>query len=259
VEDVRMKVIAIANQKGGVGKTTVTLNLGAGLAELGRRVLMIDLDPQASLTLTTVGESSGNCVAEVIGATHPGTRSLADVIRPVSEQLDIAPGGMTLAVSEIGLITRMNREGILKKALAAIDGYDVVLIDCGPTMGLLVENALNATDGVIIPTLATGMDKRGVDIFHESVAAVRSELNPELEILGLVINQFDPRLKLHNATLADIHNSNLTVLAVIGRSVQAASTVGEGQPLTRGKLAGQFQVLTARINEWLNGRPVGTV
>lgn len=246
-----MKILAIANQKGGVGKTTVTLNLGAGLAERGYRVLLIDLDPQASLTLATVGESSGQCVAEVIGATQPGTLRLKDVIRPVRERLDIAPGGMTLAVSEIGLITRKGREGILKKALSSINGYDLILIDCGPNLGLLVENALTATHGVIIPTLPTNLDTRGVNIFCESLAAVQSELNPELEILGLVINQFDQRLNLHNATLAAFQVGSLPVLSVIGRSVHVASSIGDGQPIAHGKLAVQFQELTEKVEKWL--------
>jgi chromosome partitioning protein len=250
-----MKVIAIANQKGGVGKTTITLNLSAGLAELGRRVLMIDLDPQASLTLATVGESSGHCIAEVIGATQPGTMKLEDVIRPVKERLDLAPGGITLSVSELGLITRMGRESILKKTLSGVNGnYDVVLIDCSPTLGLLVENALNATDAVIIPTLPTTIDTRGVSIFLESVAAVQSELNPDMEVLGLVLNQYDRRLKLHNATVEELQNQNINVLAVISRSVQAASTMGEGLALTHGKLAGQFQELTLKIDQWLDGK-----
>ncbi len=249
-----MKVIAIANQKGGVGKTTLALNLGVGLAGLGRRVLMIDLDPQASLSLATVGESSGNCIAEVIGSTHPGHKTLKEVIRPIADSLDLAPGGLTLSVSEIGLITRMGREGILKKVLNGLDSYDVVLIDCGPTLGLLVENALNAADGVIIPTLPTPLDIRGVRIFQESLLAVKSELNPEVELLGLVVSQYDNRLNLHRQTLAELEGGELPVLAVIGRSIQAASTVGEGKALTRGKLADQFAELTQKINLWLDGR-----
>jgi len=251
-----MKIIAIANQKGGVGKTTIALNLGAGLAQMGRRVLLIDLDPQASLTLATIGECSGNCMSEVIGATHPGTLNLSDVIRPLGQGIHLAPGGLALSVSEIGLIARMGREGILKKALAGIDGYDVILIDCGPTLGLLVENALNAADGVLIPTLPTPMDLRGVNIFVETLEAVRSELNPELHTLGIIVSQFESRLRLHNASLEELRNGKLPILAVIGRSVQAASTTGEGQPLTRGKLAGQFHELSLKIDSWLDGRPI---
>jgi chromosome partitioning protein len=252
-----MKVIAIANQKGGVGKTTVTLNLATGLTNLGYRVLMIDLDSQASLTLSTVGESSGKCIAEVIGATQPGTLRLTDVIRPVSEGLDLAPGGTTLAISEIGLITRLGRENILKKVLSDISGYDLVLIDCGPTMGLLIENALCAADGVIIPTLPTALDLRGASTFQQSLSDVRSELNQDLEILGIVINQFDWRFILHNAILKEFQAGTIPILAVIGRSVMAASTVGKGQAITKGKLADQFDGLTTSISNWLNDGSIG--
>lgn len=247
-----MKTIAIANQKGGVGKTTLSINLAAGLADIGRKVLLLDLDPQASLTLATVGERSGQCMAEVIGGSLPGALAIKDILLPLKENLDLAPGGLSLSISEIGLITRMGRENILKKALVGAGPYDVAIIDCGPSLGMLVENALNVADGVLIPTLPTPMDRRGVSIFLESLNAVRNELNPSLEILGLVICQYDQRLKLHQQMLEEFRASELPQLAVIGRSVEAARTVGEGKPLSSGRLLPQVQDLTAKIDFWLN-------
>ncbi|MFN7036236.1 MAG: ParA family protein [Bellilinea sp.] len=250
-----MKTIAIANQKGGVGKTTLSINLAAGLAEAGRNVLLIDLDPQASLTLATVGESSGQCIAEVIGGSLPGALSMAEIIRPLKPNLDLAPGGLSLSISEIGLITRLGRENILKKALSGVNGYDATILDCGPSLGLLVENALNAADGVLIPSLPTPVDKRGVSIFLDSLNAVKNELNPSLEILGLVICQYDQRLKLHQQMLEEFRASGLPLLAVIGRSVEIARTVGEGKPLSSGRLLPQMQDLTAKVDFWLsNGK-----
>ncbi len=247
-----MRNICIANQKGGTGKTTTALNLGAGLAALGRRVLLLDLDPQSSLTQATAGDCAGASLADVLGDTQPGRRALADIIRPISAGLDLAPGDLALSNSELGLVTRMGRETILKKALGKLAGYDVILIDCAPSLGLLVVNALTACDAVITPTLPSALDLRGLALFLGSLEAIKSELNPGLELLGVLVCQFDNRLTLHRAALEDLRAGGLPVLPVIiGKSVQAATSAGAGEPITRGALAGQYNQLAEYVNQWL--------
>lgn len=246
-----MAIIAIANQKGGTGKTTTALNLGAGLAALGRRVLLIDLDPQSSLTHATAGDCAGASMADVLGDTAPGRRRTSEIIRAISPGLDLAPADLALSNTELGLVTRMGRENILKKILAPA-AYDVILIDCAPSLALLTVNALTAADAVICPTLPTALDLRGLALFLGSLEAIRAELNPALELLGVLVCQYDNRLTLHRAALEDLRAGGLPVLPVIiGKSVQAAASAGAGEPIRTGNLAGQYKDLAEYVNQWL--------
>ncbi|MCJ7625294.1 MAG: AAA family ATPase [Anaerolineaceae bacterium] len=148
-----MKTISLANHKGGAGKTTTVQNVGALIAELGWRVLMIDMDPQASLTMAVgTGDCSDRSIAEALGGHSAGTLALTDIIINLAPDLDLAPADPELANAEMGLTQRYGRENVLKKVLTSVsDRYDIAIIDCGPSLGLLTVNSLVAADEVIIP------------------------------------------------------------------------------------------------------------
>jgi chromosome partitioning protein len=251
-----MLTISLSNQKGGVAKTTTALNLGFKLTDLGKRILLIDLDPQASLTLATVGDSAGRSMADVLGDTKPGRLSITDVIKSIVTGLDIAPADIALSNSELGFITRMGRESILKKSLNPVMNlYDLCLIDCGPSLGLLVVNALAAADAVIIPTLPTALDLRGLALFLDSLQAIRSDLNPSLELLGVLVCQYNRRLNLHKAALDDLHAGDLPLFdVIIPRGILAAERAGEGKAIESGPLAEQYKRLAEVVNQWLKKR-----
>jgi len=194
-------VIAVANQKGGVAKTTTALNLGAALAERGRRVLLVDLDQQGSLTISL------GCDPDALEATiytvlsahaDPKEKSppqLASIVRPTATPcLDLAPANIELAALDLELISAYSREHVLRAALAPVrDAYDYILLDCPPSLGLMVVNALAAADRVLIPLQADYLATRGVKLLLDSIEAVTERLNPTLCIAGIVLTLADPR------------------------------------------------------------------
>lgn len=186
------RCIAIANQKGGSGKTTTTRSLAAALAERGRRVLLVDLDPQASLS-----EGSGLELHRLENTTYHvliGSARLQNVIVPIEERVDLAPANIHLAAAELQLVNMNRREDKLRNALKPVrDQYDYVLIDCPPSFGLLTVNALSAADSVLIPMACDYYTMLGVRLLLDTVREIQSEVNPELTIEGLLPTRFDAR------------------------------------------------------------------
>ncbi len=187
--------IAVCNQKGGVGKTTTTVNLGAALAEQGRRVLLVDLDPQAALTAYwgLDGRIPGPSVYQLLlddntAATH--------TLLPVRPLIDVIPSDIDLAAAEIELWSALGRERILREALAPVQGgYDYVFIDCPPNLGLLTINALVACDHVIIPVQCEFLALRGLSMLLDTLAKVKRRLNPQSEILGILATMVNSRTR----------------------------------------------------------------
>ncbi len=188
------RVIAMCNQKGGVGKTTSTINLGAALAEAGRRVLLVDLDPQGALS-AGLGVAHHDLDRTVYNLLVERNTSIDDVVlRTNMEGVDLLPSNIDLSAAEIQLVSEVGREQTLARVLhPVLDRYDYVLIDCQPSLGLLTVNALACADGVIIPMECEYFSLRGLALLNDTLEKVRDRLNPRLVLAGILVTMFDSR------------------------------------------------------------------
>lgn len=195
------KIIAIANNKGGVGKSTTTCNLGAALALNGKKVLLVDLDPQANLTASLLNVDDTPIEVSIYDALT-GNEQLP--LATISDNLDLIPADIALAGAEIDLVQRRAREFVLKKLLTPIIGnYDYVLLDCSPSLGLVTINALTMADSVLIPLTGEALPMRGLAMLDNYISDVVADLNPNLTVDGVIVTRFNNR-KLNTSVLSAI-------------------------------------------------------
>ena len=253
-------VMAVVNQKGGTGKTTTCENLGIGLAREGKRVLLIDTDPQGSLTIA-LGHSRPDDLPVTL------TDLLAKVMQdqPLApkegilqheEGVELVPANITLSGLEVSLVNAMSRETVLKQYLETVkDRYDFILLDCMPSLGMLTVNALAASDQVLIPVQANYLSAKGLEQLLQTVNKVKRQINPKLRIEGILLTMVDYRTnfaKEISALIRDTYGGRLKVYdADIPRSVRAAEISAEGVSIFKhdpgGKVAEAYQSLTKEV------------
>jgi chromosome partitioning protein len=201
-----MRIIALMNQKGGVGKTTTTVNLGAALAELGKRVCLIDLDPQAHLTINYGVEPGAEGVVSMYDVLVED-RSFLEAVHQIDHNIALVPSSIDLAAAEVELVSVVGRETLLKEKLeSAQHDFDYILIDCPPSLGILTINALSFADEVIIPMQPHFLALQGVAKLLETVQLVNRRVNPRLKVGGIVLTMFDAQTKLSMEVVAELNN-----------------------------------------------------
>ena len=227
------KIIALANQKGGVGKTTTTMNLGASLATLEKNVLIADADPQANAS-----SGLGVDIKDVECSLYECIVNKADVKDAIYttdiENLDIIPSHIDLVGAEIEMLNMENREKILRQLLEPIRAdYDYILIDCSPSLGLITVNALTAADSVIIPVQCEYFALEGISKLLNTIKIIKNKLNPSLEIEGFLLTMYDSRLRLANQIYDEVkrHFQELVFKTVIQRNVKLSESPSHGLPV----------------------------
>jgi len=227
------KIIAIANQKGGVGKTTTTVNLAASLGVLEKKVLLIDADPQANAS-----SSLGIDVDAVEKGTYRilehSVKAIDAIVPSNSPNVDIIPAHIDLVAIEIELVDKKNRESMLKQAIVSLkDKYDYILIDCAPSLGLLTLNALTAADSVMIPIQCEYFALEGLGKLLNTIKSIQKTHNPELDIEGMLLTMYDSRLRLSNQVVDEVkkHFDKMVFKTIIQRNVRLGEAPSYGESI----------------------------
>ena len=229
------RIISMVNQKGGVGKTTSTVSLGAALAGYGRKVLLVDFDPQGALSVALGIRPDENELTVYNLLTDPECHIGDVIISTDVDNLDLLPCDIQLAAAEMQLVSEVGREHALARALApVVPEYDVILIDCQPSLGLLTVNALTASEGVIVPMETEFFALRGVALLKDSIEKVRTRLNPQLEIIGVLPTMVDPRTLHSREVLERVREAfgDKVFITTINRTIKFPDAAVAGQPIT---------------------------
>jgi len=228
-------LIAMCNQKGGVGKTTTTINLGAALTEYGRRVLLVDFDPQGSLSvgLGINPHTLASTIYDLLMVRGTDPRTIVQSTKVLG--LDLLPANIDLSAAEVQLVSEVAREHTLSRAIAGLKkDYDTILIDCAPSLGLLTVNALTCADGVIIPLESEFFALRGVAMLTDTIAKVQERLNEKLQLVGILGTMYDPRTLHNREVVARVQEAfgDVVFQTRIRRTVKFPETTVAGEPIT---------------------------